>query len=43
MFKIIASFAAENMGNKGVIRCEQAKHYCIAVKGGTQKGKYLRN
>jgi len=30
MFKIIANFAAENMGKKGVIRCGQVKNYYIA-------------
>jgi len=30
MFKIIASFTAENMSKKGVFRCGQVKNYYIA-------------
>jgi len=41
MFKTIASFAAENMGKKGVISTGEKLLHCM--KGGTHKSKYLRN
>jgi len=33
IFKIIASFTAENIGKKGVFRCGQVKNYYIARRG----------
>jgi len=43
MFKIIASFAAENMGKKGCFQVWTGHKLLYCMKSGTQKGKYLRN
>jgi len=37
MFKFIVSFAAENMGKKGVNRCGQVKNYYTAWRGVLRK------
>jgi len=37
IFKIIVSFAAENMGKKGVIRCRQVKNCYLAIREALRK------
>jgi len=43
MFKIIASFTAENMGKERCFQVWTGQKLLYCMKRGTQKGKYLKN
>ena len=42
-FKIITSFAAENMGKKGCYQVLSVQKLLHCMQRGTYKGKYLKN
>jgi len=43
MFKIITSFATEDMGKKGVFRCVQVKNHYITGRGVLRKVNILNH